>query len=181
MPHGQEQVIRRKKVKLSHVMVYSATSPYQGKRERGREGEREGGQAPWGHAVATKLPLGQFWRLSVQELQIYPQSQSCIQSIVKGVVVFLTSSSISLSLLLSFYLSLFFPSLKSAKASINLWSRGILLVLAKVLLKWREIYGWQFVTINQEMLINKVGQLFSWNRGRLCHIVSLIILFIIFD
>lgn len=61
MPHGQEQVIRERKVKLSPVMVYSAASPYQGKkreREKGREKEREG--APWGHAVATKLPLDQF-------------------------------------------------------------------------------------------------------------------------
>lgn len=176
MPHGQEQVIRGRKVKLSPIMVYSAASPYQEKKRK-RERKGEGERAPWGRTVATKLPLGQFWRLSVQELQIYPQSQSHIQSIVKGDVVFLTSSSISLSL--SPYL--FFPSLKSAKASINLWSRGILLVLAKVLLKWREIYGWHFVTINQEMLINKVGRLSSWNRGRLRHIVRLIILFIIFD
>ena len=42
MPHGQEQVIRGRKVKLSPVMVYSAASPYQGK-EREREIEREGG------------------------------------------------------------------------------------------------------------------------------------------
>lgn len=62
MPHGQEQVIRERKVKLSPVMVYSTASPYQGKK-REREIEREGGtreRAPWGHAVATKLPLGQF-------------------------------------------------------------------------------------------------------------------------
>lgn len=42
MPHGQEQVIRGRKVKLSPVMVYSATSPYQGKKRR-REGGGFGG------------------------------------------------------------------------------------------------------------------------------------------
>lgn len=52
-----------------------------------------------------------------------------------------------------------------AKASINLNSQGILLVLSKVLLKWRDIYGWHFVTINQGVLINKVGRLFSCNLG----------------
>lgn len=35
MPHGQEQVIRERKVKLSAVMVYSSSSPYQD----GEEGE----------------------------------------------------------------------------------------------------------------------------------------------
>lgn len=64
MPHGQEQVIRGRKVKLSPVMVYSTASPYQGKKRK-----REGGREEWGgwegelhraHAVATKLPLGQF-------------------------------------------------------------------------------------------------------------------------
>lgn len=48
-------------------------------------------------------------------------------SIVKANVVFFRSLALSLSL--------FFPALKLAKTSINLWSQGILLVLDKVLLK----------------------------------------------
>lgn len=43
MPHGQEQVIRGRKVKLSPVMVYSTASPYQGKRKK-REGGGVGGR-----------------------------------------------------------------------------------------------------------------------------------------
>lgn len=35
MPHGQEQVIRERKVKLSAVMVYSSYSPYQVERKEG--------------------------------------------------------------------------------------------------------------------------------------------------
>lgn len=43
MPHGQEQVIRERKVKLSPVMVYSTASPYQGKkRMREEEGKGDG-------------------------------------------------------------------------------------------------------------------------------------------
>lgn len=42
MPHGQEQVIRGRKVKLSPVMVDSTASPYQGKK-REREEEENGG------------------------------------------------------------------------------------------------------------------------------------------
>lgn len=61
MPHGQEQVIRGRKVKLSPVMVYSTASPYQGKREKkgGRWGGRERALRR-ADTVATKLPLGQF-------------------------------------------------------------------------------------------------------------------------
>lgn len=44
MPHGQEQVIRGRKVKLSPVMVYSTASPYQGKKGK-REEEKNGGWA----------------------------------------------------------------------------------------------------------------------------------------
>lgn len=149
MPHGQEQVIRERKVKLSAVMVYSSYSPH-----------RAGGGGE-----ASTVPLGQQWRAT-----------SCISP------AFTASLKANLFSSPPLHQSSSLPrSHKSAKASINLWSRGILLVLAKVLLKWRQIYGWHFVTINQEMLINKLGRLFSWNRGRLCHIVSLIILFIIFD
>lgn len=64
MPHGQEQVIRGRKVKLSPVMVYSATSPYQGKKRRREGGRGDGGagerELHRAHVVATKLPLGQF-------------------------------------------------------------------------------------------------------------------------
>lgn len=42
---------------------------------------------------------------------------------------------------------------------------GDIVSVQQVLLKWREIYGWHFVTINQELLINKVSSLFSWNLG----------------
>lgn len=42
---------------------------------------------------------------------------------------------------------------------------GDIVSVQQVLLKWREIYGWHFVTINQELLINKVTSLFSWNLG----------------
>lgn len=60
MPHGQEQVIRGRKVKLSPVMVYSTASPYQG--EKGEEGGVEVGEGALhrADAVATKLPLDQF-------------------------------------------------------------------------------------------------------------------------
>lgn len=64
MPHGQEQVIRGRKVKLSPVMVYSTASPYQG--EMGESGSEEGGGGSGrrairrADAVATKLPLDQF-------------------------------------------------------------------------------------------------------------------------
>lgn len=44
-------------------------------------------------------------------------------------------------------------------------SLGILLSRLRGLLDRREIYGWHFVTINQELLINKVSSLFSWNLG----------------
>lgn len=72
MPHGQEQVIRGRKVKLSPVMVYSTASPYQGEKGRVKgEGKRGGGgELRRADAVATKLPLDQFWRLSAQEPQI---------------------------------------------------------------------------------------------------------------
>lgn len=42
---------------------------------------------------------------------------------------------------------------------------GDIVSVQQVLLKWREIYGWHFVTINQELLINKVSSLFSWKLG----------------
>lgn len=163
MPHGQEQVIRERKVKLSAGMVYSSYSPHQVERKEGGTVSCNGffqkftSSGVVGGGAST-VPLGQQWR-----------ARSCI---LKANLFFSPPLHQSSSLPRSH---------KSAKASINLWSRGILLVLAKVLLKWRQIYGWHFVTINQEILINKVGRLFSWNRGRLCHIVSLIILFIIFD
>lgn len=162
MPHGQEQVISGRKVKLSPVMVYSAALPYQGGGDGGTEG-----RPLRGPATASKLPILKTKCYGATNLHI-PLSKAHFGS---RLLAFLSSSS-----------SLFlFLSLKSAKTSINLWSLGILLVLPKELLKWREIYGWQFVTINQDMLINKVGQLFSRNPGRLQRRVRLIILFIIFD
>lgn len=60
MPHGQEQVIRGRKVKLSPVMVYSTASPYQGEMGRGEGGGKGGGALRGADAVATKLPLDQF-------------------------------------------------------------------------------------------------------------------------
>lgn len=54
MPHGQEQVIRGRKVKLSPVMVYSTASPYQGV-AGSVKGGGAGGALRRADAVATKL------------------------------------------------------------------------------------------------------------------------------